>query len=323
VKLRVLNPIRDNPRHVTVLKDKLETLFLNKIYLPLLKSLGQRSVKNSIEDLLSQIQSGEVRYVDNGFIGVFTAEASVELKLWGAVWQPFAFKWLIRRDMLPLSINTAIGYAEEADNRIKTELSRTLESIKGEEVASQFNPTNLFRIVAEDMDRKFKASVKGIVVTPEFSKKAQSRIAKDYTRNLKLYIKNFTKKETLRLREQVRDHVFQGKRYEELAEIIKKSYDVSESKALFLARQETNLLTAKIKQVRYQDVGIDEYHWVAVTGTPAHPVRPLHQKLSDASKAGKTYSFSNPPVSGPKGEHQNPGEPYNCRCVARPIVRFK
>ena len=92
---------------------------------------------------------------------------------------------------------------------------------------------------------------------------------------------------------------------------------MSQRKAKFLASQETRLLTSKLKEVRYKDVGIDEYIWQTVKGTPEHPVRPMHKKLN-----GTKQRFSSPPITNEKGQRNNPGEDYRCRCVARPIVKF-
>lgn len=102
--------------------------------------------------------------------------------------------------------------------------------------------------------------------------------------------------------------------------MIQDSYDVSANKAKLLALQETSLLMGKFKQVRYADSGVQEYRWGCVAGTKNHPVPPWHKALE-----GKIFRWDGPPITSKLGEpvhRSNSGEDFNCRCFARPIVRF-
>jgi SPP1 gp7 family putative phage head morphogenesis protein len=96
---------------------------------------------------------------------------------------------------------------------------------------------------------------------------------------------------------------------------------VSANKAKFLARQETSLMTTKLKETRYREAGVNEYKWKTVAGSKLHPVRPSHKILE-----GRIFRWDDPPITTPPGEavrRNNPGQDYNCRCFAQPIVRFK
>lgn len=155
------------------------------------------------------------------------------------------------------------------------------------------------------------------VVSPKFSEEQVTKIAKEYNDNMKLSIKGWTEDKVKELRTLVEEKVMKGERYESLAKIIQDSYGTTQSKAQFLARQETNLLTTKIKETRYERAGVYEYKWKCVAGSKDHPVRPLH-KIHD----NKIFRFDNPPIVDKKGNRKNPGEDYRCRCTAIPIVRF-
>ena len=133
---------------------------------------------------------------------------------------------------------------------------------------------------------------------------------------MQLWVKDFTEKEITSLRGKVRETYFKGNRYESLIKTIKDSYNVTENKAKFLARQETNLLMTKYTYGRYQEAGVNEYKWKAVIGTPNHPTRPMHKELSDRSARGEIFRFDNPPIDDPNGSRHNPKENYNCRCVS-------
>ena len=164
-------------------------------------------------------------------------------------------------------------------------------------------------------------SIKNITVGPQLTKEQAARIADEWQTNMKLWVKDFTEKEILKLRKDVKSSVFTGNRYESMVSKIQKSYGVSANKAKFLARQETSLLMTKFKETRYKDVGVNEYEWRCVAGSKNHPVRPAHKKLE-----GLRFSWDNPPITTAPGEpvrRNNPGQDYNCRCFAKPIVRFK
>jgi SPP1 gp7 family putative phage head morphogenesis protein len=182
--------------------------------------------------------------------------------------------------------------------------------------------TGILRALISSVDSDVRKSVQSLVVMPALSKGVKEFIAKTYSNNLKLHIKKFTDAQIKILRARVEEMQMAGARQKEISKVIQASFGVSERRARFLARQETNLLTAKLKEARYREVGIDEYYWQSVAGTAEHPVRPVHKELNARSARGETFRFSNPPRSGTKGEKQNPGEPFNCRCIARPVVKF-
>jgi SPP1 gp7 family putative phage head morphogenesis protein len=100
--------------------------------------------------------------------------------------------------------------------------------------------------------------------------------------------------------------------------MIRESFGVTEKKAKFLARQETGLLMAKFKESRYTESGIHQYKWRCSAGSAKHPVRPSHKVLD-----GRVFRWDTPPITTAPDEPQrrnNPGEDFNCRCVAIPIV---
>lgn len=162
-----------------------------------------------------------------------------------------------------------------------------------------------------------KSFVEQVVIQPKFTPEQVTKIAEEYTENMKMYIKGWTEENIIKLREEIKQNTLEGKRFEGIVSAIENNYGVSQSKAKFLARQETNLLATKLKETRYLDAGVTEYRWVCVKGSPAHPVRPMHKKLD-----GTVHSWNNPPIVDQKGNRKNPGEDFNCRCVAKPIVRF-
>ena len=115
----------------------------------------------------------------------------------------------------------------------------------------------------------------------------------------------------------VQKNVESGERTLGLQRDIQKRYNVSASKAKFLARQETNLLGSEIQRQRYKAAGSEEYTWRTVVGTKNHPVRPSHKVLNNTIQR-----WDAPPITNAKGDRNHPRQDFGCRCQAIPIIRF-
>lgn len=102
-----------------------------------------------------------------------------------------------------------------------------------------------------------------------------------------------------------------GTRATQVAEALANTEQVTGSAAVRLARTEVAKASAALTQARAAAVGVDNYVWrTALDGD----VRPSHAEME-----GQVCSFSDPPEVGDEGAH-GPGEIYNCRCYAEPIV---
>lgn len=107
--------------------------------------------------------------------------------------------------------------------------------------------------------------------------------------------------------------VFSGVRVEETMKAIQERFDVSESRAQLIARDQTNKFNAQLTQERHEDLGIDSYVW---STSRDERVRPDHAELD-----GETFSYDEPPVVDSRsGATANPGEDFQCRCAALPRV---
>lgn len=103
-----------------------------------------------------------------------------------------------------------------------------------------------------------------------------------------------------------------GTRSTEIAAEIARTNEVSQGRAMLIARTEVSRTTALLTQARAQAAGITQYQWMtAHDGT----VRPDHKAL-----AGKVFNWNDPPIADQRsGARANPGCIYNCRCWPRPI----
>lgn len=102
------------------------------------------------------------------------------------------------------------------------------------------------------------------------------------------------------------------KTVETLQRQIENRLDVTRSKANLLARDQVLKLNAKVTQERQTAAGITEYIW---TTSNDERVRETHEELD-----GETFSWDDPPVTNDAGDRNHPGEDYQCRCIAYPVL---
>lgn len=324
-----LTPIKESSEDFEAVERAIKLLFKREIYYPVIKAFGaSRTLVNAKDDLLSAIKYGRIQFYRGTFKGRLNAQISKELKALGARWDRETGTWKLPQASLTSEIRLAIQASESHFQQKLDAIDKKLSAILPGEIADKLKVEHHFDTTLWKVDRDFKKTIRGLTVAPTLTKEQRKRIADEWQNNLKLYIKDWTQKNIVQLRKDMQQSVFTGNRYETAIKTIQKSYGVSADKAKFLARQETGLLMAKFKQVRYQDAGITKFKWTCVTGTSAHPVRPSH-KICD----GKTFSWNDSNeldknglvkpggVSKPAGG-KNPGEDYNCRCYAKPIVEF-
>ncbi len=314
-----LEPIEQGDEDEERIVAKLVELFRREIYYPILAELGapQATLQNSSDDVIKAILSGRISYYRGEFRGRFNAAVSKELKKMGSKWDRKQGSWKIPLSSVSIDIRHAIYTSETRMERTLDAIDRKLAQMLPEEIAGKLKIEKVFDTTLWKTEEKFKKSVKNITIPPQLTHEARARIAKEYTKNMQLYVKDFTQKEIVKLREDVKASAFSGNRYESMVEEIKRSYEVSHNKAKFLARQETTMLMSKFAEARYESAGVTEYKWTCVAGSANHPVRPMHKRLD-----GTIQSYKNPPVVNENGDRKNPGEDYGCRCKARPIVRF-
>ena len=95
-----------------------------------------------------------------------------------------------------------------------------------------------------------------------------------------------------------------GTPHSQLAEQIDARFDVGESRARLIARDQIGKLYGQVNAARQQDLGVTSFVWRTVHD---ERVRPEHAALD-----GETFRYDDPPDEG------LPGEAINCRCTAEP-----
>ncbi len=96
-----------------------------------------------------------------------------------------------------------------------------------------------------------------------------------------------------------------------LRKALQEQFGITDRRAKLIARDQTSKFNSDLNKFRQQQAGVTSYVWVT---SHDERVRALHRKLD-----GKTYKWGEA-----TGAEQGlpPGQPINCRCVARGIVEF-
>lgn len=324
-----LRALKDSDKDYEKIEKVLRDLFKTEIYLPLVRIIGApaRVLKNEADSLLKAIKDGRIEFYRGKFKGRFNASISKELRAIGAQWNRTTGTFKLPQSSLPIEVLNAISASHTNFQAKIAGIDRTLSQILPEEVADKLQISKIFDQTLWKTEKDFRGSLRNITVSPTLSEQSRAVISDEWQNNMKLFIKDWTKKEIANLRKGVQASIFAGNRNEAIEKLILDSHDVSINKAKFLARQETRLLLTKFKQTRYQEAGVNEYKWgisnnpIQSKNGPPHPgfVRHDHGVLE-----GKIFKWDNPPVTNTlTGARNNPGQDYNCRCFAIPIVKFK
>ena len=323
---KLLPLIQPPAQEIEAIKQEILRLFKRKIYQQLVSLL--EADKNILQNransrLLSALRSGELGYDNGVFSGKIDAGISKELRAIGATFDRRLSGFRLPAMLVPKEVHEAI----QAGNRLIydqiREMDRKLGDLAmkegiGESITDSLNIEHLYDRALWKTDQRIRKSVKGLTIAPTLTSEQRARISSEWTTNLKLHISDFTRNEVLSLRQEIAKAAFSGNRRESLLTSIASSYGVTANKAKFLAKQETSLLLTKFQQTRYEEAGVQYYKWVCVSGSKSHPVRPMHKKND-----GKIFRWDDPPIVDEQGNRKNPGQDWNCRCKARPVVCYR
>lgn len=309
-------PLTLKANYFAGIEAEINRLFFAVIYRELAKILDvtRAELTNASDAFLEAIRTGKIWYQDSQFFGDFSASISRELKAAGAHWNRDAGTWGLAPDKIPTDWRFAMARAVNHYDTLRSQLLGALDKVDLDNIDRASEIPDVYIRTIDRMDHDLKLSVRAAYegIVPQLTAAQRGIIAAEWGQNLDLYIREWTSQNILDLREKIHQSALSGRRSSTLVDIISQNYNVSKSKAKFLARQETSLLLSKFREVRYRDLGVETYRWS--TSNDAR-VREDHKHLQ-----GKTCQFANPPVVDTQtGRRANPGEDFGCRCVAIPV----
>jgi SPP1 gp7 family putative phage head morphogenesis protein len=157
----------------------------------------------------------------------------------------------------------------------------------------------------------------GINITEDYYNdlKFQSELDKWTAHNVSL-IETLPRKTLDKMRGVARAGYLGGARPEVMAKQILDAYDITKSRARLIARDQSAKIGAKMAQLKAEDAGVEWYIWQTAEDSR---VRTSHMHLN-----GQKFRYTEPPVVDEEtGRTANPGEDYQCRCIALPVFDIK
>lgn len=274
----------------------------------------KREVRNAAYDpIVSAIRSGRIQYVADEFSGEFSAAISRALHSYGAKFNRLTKTYAVLPQQLPVEVlDAAAEYAAAAKGVHDSIEARLAEMLRGLKRAVQGYQLKAGKTIKK-MDFNYNRQFGDALGTEDLSDQAREALDRKYINNLKPYIEQFSEEMIHELRHIVVDNARTGYRFETLVKRVESRFGVSQSKAEFLARNETSRFVSEHRQQRFRDAGIRQYVWQCADDSN---VRPDHKKLD-----GKTFDYAHPPVvDEATGRRANPGFDYNCRCIDNPVL---
>lgn len=285
-----------------------------------------RNNATSKSKLVRKVESGDLQYVGGAFTGKLDAATGKALKELGARFDKRRRAWVIAQPRLPADLQAAvtsqIKQREALEQAARESIAAIQERAKRMIEKVDFTPNALAN--EEEVDDRVLASLADdLAVQPKLDAQQKEALRKSYTENVKLSIQNFVDEEVLRFRKNLLPKIKQGINRGDLIDYVQARLKVGDSRAAFIAKQETSLFTSQTKQLLYVDAGVTMYRWSAIGGKAGDG----RTRDSHAAAHGKLFYWDKDvgPDGARKpidtdGKAKNPGMAFACRCRAVPII---
>lgn len=164
-------------------------------------------------------------------------------------------------------------------------------------------------LVFAQIDRTAAAETKRLVgISGIVSPKLQARFRKE---NVSL-ITSISEDQLDQVTDLLDESFERGDDVRTLRKNIQERFDVAKSRADLIARDQVLKMNSQITQSRQKSAGITHYVW---STSQDERVREMHADLE-----GETFAWDDPPITNEQDETNHPGEDYQCRCVAIPVL---
>lgn len=303
-------PVKNKPAYQTPTRRTLERFFYDAYFAPLWE-LFNEPLYNSQNDVINAIRSGRIKYQNGVFTGSFNSRISSTLSKF-AKYDGRAKVWRVT-GTIPGDIVAAATTANDKAAKLLKEAQRRIDEM--DRTVPGVIPDLEYDIERQlnDVTKQATADLVNLGITPEFTAEQAAQLRAEYNESLNYYVQNWHQDQIVKLRDMVDQSILQGAGRQQIRDSIQNQWGVSANKAKFLARNETALLTSAIRDQRYQSAGVTKYRWSTISDGRQ---RELHAKLNR-----KVFSYDNPPVIDERTQKRgNPGQIWNCRCQAIPLI---
>lgn len=167
-------------------------------------------------------------------------------------------------------------------------------------IANRFvNNLNLFNM----KNITDQARIAGISIVQD-TPKLKDFVKSSVTQNVS-YIKSIESNLLDKVSTLIFEETVKGTASKQIQEQLMQSFNVSRSKAEFIAVDQSGSIFGQLTKERHTSIGVEKFTWLSAGDKR---VRPEHQNYN-----GKTYTYKD----GANGK--TPGSDYRCRCVGQPV----
>jgi hypothetical protein len=315
-------------------------IIVEVIFKPLADVLAEvdRADNAALTALQAALRKGTIQYKAGGFEGKISAAISKEIRTLGGKF--VRGKWYIPSTNMPkylLDTITAQGLVMALLERKVEEAMAKMPAL-AVKMVQNMTTASLGAVAVDRVSVAFKHELnKKLSILPDLGEEGRAKFKAEYfdvddkpikekclfeyENGVRDAVENFTQETITKLRVDIKALALGGRPRQEIRDLIQARLNVSPTRAKFIARQETALLTVEYQKIRHIAAGQLKYKWLTVGD---HIVRTVpnggHKVL-----ANQEFAWDNPPSARhfctKKACH--PGEDYNCRCLARTIVEWK
>lgn len=304
-----LKPINLRKKEIKKIYDSIKLFLKESLYnniTEIYKEHYKKSVYNTKQSILQLFKNEKLIVKNNVIYGDFNSYISKELRDLGLTYDKNkkGFVGIIPNDILKICEELKIKnkrFIYDLDDYLNTYLQNLESSI--DTINIDYSP------MIEDYKEQLINSFERFNIKSSF---LTTDINNNYINNSKLFIKNMLFEETTKMRNELRELVEQGASNKSISQYLQDNYKMTQKRSLFIARQESSLLLSEYSKQQYLNNGIKKYIW---STSNDERVRKLHRELNNTIQ-----EFDNPPIDDTNGKRHNPGENFNCRCVAIPIL---
>lgn len=293
---------------------------LLQIYKPTVNTISDlksnRDYSKVANPLSRAFLMGKIYYINlNEITGTFSYEVVKELIKLGAY--KSGSNYYLPKNKLSKAVQQHIF--DNDGNKILSTLNDNINNLIG---LMAFKKTFL----EDDELNKFKSNTL-MIIDKKINLKTQfdfetpyDRYVNEYKNNIDIQIKGFLNQDLIKLRNAVANKIQEGATITELREELKKQYQLNNSRAKRISREETRIFLNKYQDSKFIELGETDYKWFH-PDPQGETSRQGHVQLFKRSQAGEIFNLLNDPVDPITGKQTRPGLEFGCRC--NKIIQIK
>ncbi len=341
--MKLLPPQRLQPHYFEGVEQALRDSFAVFLFNPIIEILREATTQADVfenafstpnRDLLLAMRRGAVQYSGGVFSGELDGRVVTYLRSLGAELGADGY-WRLSEWMAPAWIRfeavAANRRAQVVHDKISRELDRAQERLEAGMMPIPLDPAGPISAIEEG----FETAAEALGISKRIPARQRAAMEQRYAESVRPYVVEATTKYIDMVHRDVASSAAAGYRYEAIVADLQHVVGVSETKARFLARQETGLFMAGYRRERFAGAGVTRYKWSTSHDIRVRPYDDGVTDVSDKEKMEKrrkhgdhrvldgqiyTYEHKAPEQFMSCGNPCNPGEDFQCRCVDLAII---